>query len=188
MGLEEVLVGQLGDDLGVAAGVEAVAVVREKAFHHVFGLEFFHGGQGALHFVVDHAVVDGVLGCSGRGVGVCGMFGDGGHGHGAFCQRGCGCGGRGGLLTQLVVPAFLAENALVGIDCGPEHCVQVHLGQVQEVLLIFGRHRVHGLVREGHGVEECGHGALEEVQEGLLHREVLGPLQHRVLQYVKNAG
>ena len=56
------------------------------------------------------------------------------------------------LPFQLAVPALLLEDDGAPVDVGMEDRVQVDVHEVDEILLVGGRHRVHGLVREGHGV------------------------------------
>ena len=53
----EGLVGKLGDDFGVAAGVEAVGHVREQGLLRVLRQHGIRRGVHALHFVEDHAFV-----------------------------------------------------------------------------------------------------------------------------------
>ena len=88
---------------------------------------------------------------------------------------------------QLKVPAFLLEHRALVVDGRLEHRVQVHLHEILEVLGVGGRHRVHGLVGERHGVQERLHGRLQQVDEGLLDGEPLRAAQHRVLQNVEDA-
>ena len=56
------------------------------------------------------------------------------------------------LPFQLAVPALLLEDDGAPVDIGVEDRVQVDVHEVDEILLVGGRHGVHGLVREGHGV------------------------------------
>ena len=53
----EGLVGKLGDNFGVAAGVEAVGHVREQGLLRVLRQHGIRRGVHALHFVEDHAFV-----------------------------------------------------------------------------------------------------------------------------------
>ena len=53
----EGLVGELGDDFGVAAGIEAVGHVREQGLLGVLGQHGVGRGVHALHLVVDHSLV-----------------------------------------------------------------------------------------------------------------------------------
>ena len=90
-------------------------------------------------------------------------------------------------LVELVVPAFLLENAPVAVDGRMEHGVEVHVHQVEQVLLVGARHRVHGLVGEGERIEEGLHRGLQQVHEGLFDGEFVGPAKHRMLQDVEDA-
>ena len=90
--------------------------------------------------------------------------------------------------VQLVVPALLLKNGRLGVDSRVEHRVQVHVHQVVQILLVGGGNGVDGLVGVGHGVEECLHGALDQVDERLLDGELGRPAQHRVLKNMEHAG
>ena len=162
--VEELLVGELGDVVGVAARDPAVRRIGEERAHDAVQQELLWVGEGAPHLVVDHAVVGerglgGVLPTLARALG----------------------------LAQLVVPALLLEDARAVVDGRVQHRVQVHVHEVLEVLVVGGGHRVHGLVREGEGVQERLHRALEQVHEGLLDREAVGAAEHRVLEDVEDA-
>ena len=54
---QELLIGQVGDGLGVTAGIVAIDAVGEQ--HILDGLldDAVHTGHGTLHFVKDYAVV-----------------------------------------------------------------------------------------------------------------------------------
>ena len=96
--------------------------------------------------------------------------------------------GEGGTLTLLlVVPALLLEDAGAVVDVGVQDGIQVDVHEVHEVLLVGGRHGVHGLVGERERVEEGLHGALEQVDERFLDREALAAAQDRVLEDVEDA-
>ena len=86
------------------------------------------------------------------------------------------------------MPALLLEDLPTGVDIGVEHRVHVHVHEVEQVLLVGAAHGVHGLVREGQGVQEGLHTGAQQVHEGLLDREFLRAAQHRMLQDVKHAG
>ena len=158
--VQEVLVGELRDGARVAAGLVRVGGVGEQRRGDGV-VQHVHGvGKGALHLVEDHAVV------AQGAVFKLAALGD----------------------VQLVVPALLLEDGGLGVDGGVEHGVHVDARQVHEVLLVSGGDRVDRLVRVGHGVEERLHGALDEVNEGLLDGIALGAAQNRVLQDVEDAG
>ena len=86
------------------------------------------------------------------------------------------------------VPALLLEDAGVMQDGRGEHGVQIDLRQVQEVRLVQAGHRVHGLVRKGHRVQEGVHAALDQLHERLPDGILVAAAEHRVLQDVKHAG
>ena len=69
-----------------------------------------------------------------------------------------------------------------------QHGVHIDVHEVEQVLLVGGGHRVHGLVGEGQGVEERLHRGLEQVDEGLLDRVAVAAAEHRVLEDVEDAG
>ena len=45
--------------------------------------------------------------------------------------------------------------------------------KVLEILIIAARHRVHGLVRIGHGIQKGVQGSLYQFHEGILCRKIL---------------
>ena len=85
------------------------------------------------------------------------------------------------------VPALLLKHGLVHHGQRAEHRVQVHVHQVFEIRLVGGGKGVHRLVREGHGVEEGRHAALQQLQKRRFHRVLLAARQHRVLQNMEHA-
>ena len=72
-------------------------------------------------------------------------------------------------------------------DARVEAGVQVDVDQVEEVLLVLARHRVHRPVRAGHRVEERLEATLEQVDERLLARVALGAAEDAVLEDVRHA-
>jgi hypothetical protein len=80
------------------------------------------------------------------------------------------------------VPAFLTVNAVIVINGRAEYRVEIDPGQIDKILFVLGRYRIHGLVREGHGVKVGVHGALYEIQEGFLNGIVVGTCQNGVLK------
>jgi hypothetical protein len=95
-----------------------------------------------------------------------------------------------GLLggALLKVPALLPENVGVGAQRRGENRIQIDAQQVEKVLFVAAGKRIDGLVREGHGVEERGHGAFEQIQKRFLYRVFFRAAEHRMLQNVKHAG
>ena len=89
---------------------------------------------------------------------------------------------------QLIVPALLTEGGRVGDAEGVENGVQIDVHQIEKVLLIPGTDGVHGLIREGHGVEEGLKRALQQLHKGLLHGVLLRAAEDGVLQNVEDAG
>ena len=86
------------------------------------------------------------------------------------------------------MPALLAENVLFLVDIGIEHRVQIHVHQVPEVGVVAAGHGIHGLVRIGHRVQECIERSLDQLQEGVLDREIPRPAQYCVLDNMRDAG
>ena len=74
------------------------------------------------------------------------------------------------------------------VDRGVKDCVQVDAHEVLKVGRVGGRHRVHGLVREGEGVQEGLHGRLEQVDERLLHGIGLRAAEHGMLDDMEDPG
>ena len=82
------------------------------------------------------------------------------------------------ILLNFVVPALLTEDAVVMIDRGTEDRVKIYPCKIYEILLVLGGYRIHGLIREGHGVQEGIHGAFDQIQEGFLHGIIIRTCQH----------
>ena len=91
-------------------------------------------------------------------------------------------------VLRFVVPALLAEYILLFIDIGIEHRVQIHVHQILEIRVIAAGHRIHRLVRIGHGVQESVQGSLHKFHKGILDREVSRSAQHGVLNDMRHAG
>ena len=89
-------------------------------------------------------------------------------------------------VVELVVPAFLPEGVLG--DQREEHRVEIDVDEVVEVLEVLRRHRIGGLVRKRHGVEEGVERALDQLHERLLHRIFARPAEHRMLEDMRDAG
>ena len=88
--------------------------------------------------------------------------------------------------VRLPVPALLLKDAALLHRQRAEHRVEVDVHQVAEVRLVGGGEGIHRLVREGHGVEEGGHAALDQLHERRGHRVFFRPCQHRMLQNVEH--
>ena len=161
--VEELLVGQRGDGARHAARLVAVGGVGEERAADPLKEHLVRVGEGALHLVEDHAVVDQARVPVAR------------------------VGGRPVLAHELRVPALLLEDARAVVDGGVQDGVEVDVHQVLEVPLVGRGDGVHRLVREGQRVEEGLHAGLEQVDEGLLHGEAVRPAQDRVLQDMEDA-
>ena len=59
------------------------------------------------------------------------------------------------LRLHLVVPALLAEDLFFLINIRIKHRVHIDMDQVLKILVIAAGHRIHGLIRIRHGVQEC---------------------------------
>ena len=91
------------------------------------------------------------------------------------------------LPLKLIVPALLTEDLLLPIDVRIEHRIQIDMHEISEIRIVRARYRVHCLVRIGHRVQECVEGTLDELNEGILHGELTGSAQDRVLHDVGDA-
>ena len=173
--VQELLIGQVGDGTRRTARLEAVGRVGEQRRLQLVVEHGVRVGERALHLVVHHAVEHelrlAVLGLGRRhevardGVALVGLRVGG----------------------QLVVPALLLEDGALMVDGRVQHRVQVHVREVEQVLVVRACHGIQGLVGERHGVQERLHGALQQVHERLLDGELVRAAQHRVLQYVEHA-
>ena len=76
-------------------------------------------------------------------------------------------------VTQLIAPAFLAEDLRLVVDCGVQHRVHVHIQQVQKILVVAAADRIHGLIGIGHGIEEGIDRGLQQLHEGFLDRVLI---------------
>ena len=167
--VQELLVGERGNRARVAAALVRIGGVGiERGVDGV--VQHAHGvGQRTLHLVEHHAVIAQRALAQTRGAAVA---------IAVLALR----------QVQLVVPALLLKNGGLGIDGRVEHCVQVHVHQVVQILLVGGGNGVDGLVGVGHGVEERLHGALDQVHERFLDGELGRSAQHRVLKNMEHAG
>ncbi len=174
--LEELLVGEVGDGARRAARLEAVGRVGEQGRLQLVVQHRVRVGQGALHLVVHHAVQHEARRAVGR---------LGGR-HGVACH---GIARRGlHVAGQLVVPALLLEDGALAVDGRVQHCVEVHVGEVEQVLVVRAGHGVHRLVGERHGVQKRLHRAFQQVHERLFDGELVAAAQHGVLEDVEDAG
>ena len=57
-------------------------------------------------------------------------------------------------LLQMVIPSFLTENLFSLIDVRIKYRIQIHMHQILEILIITACHRIAGLVRISHGIQE----------------------------------
>ena len=89
---------------------------------------------------------------------------------------------------HLVVPALLPEDLLLPVQVRVEHRVQIDVHQVPEVRLIAARHRIDGLVRVGHGVQEGVERALHQLHKRIFGGILLRPAEDRVLHDVGHTG
>ena len=92
------------------------------------------------------------------------------------------------LLLQMVIPSFLAENLLFLINIRVKNSVQIHMHQVLEILVIAACHRITGLVRIGHGIQEGIQRALYQLYKWILQRKLAGTAQNAVFQNMRNTG
>ena len=92
------------------------------------------------------------------------------------------------LVHHLIVPALLPEDTRILDAVRMEHGIEIDIHQVIEILLVAGRHRIHGLIRIGHRVQEGVEGALCKLHKRVLQRKLLRPAQHGVLRDVGHAG
>ena len=150
---QELLIGQVGNMLRVAAGIPAIAVIREEDVQRLLINQLIHVAHGALHLVEHNALVQ-----------------------------------RRAVFVQLDVPAFLIEDVRVLQDARREHSVQIHLRQVQEILLVAAGHGVNRLVGEGHRVQERRHAALHQLDERFTDRILGTAAEDGMLQNVEYTG
>ena len=91
-----------------------------------------------------------------------------------------------GALGRCQVMALAAEG-LFGQQW-VEGGVEVHLGEVEQVLADVAGHREVGAVFAGHGVDEGCHAHLDHLEERLANRKAPGAGQHAVFENVGHAG
>ena len=88
--------------------------------------------------------------------------------------------------VELVMPAFLPEG--VFRDQRKQHRIEIHINEVVKVLQVLARHRIGGLVRKCHGVEEGVERPLQQFDEGLLHRIFAAAAQDRMFEDMRHPG
>ena len=55
-------------------------------------------------------------------------------------------------LFNLIMPALLHQHLRIFQHIGIEHRIKVNVHQILEVLVVAAGHRIHGLIRVGHGI------------------------------------
>ena len=89
--------------------------------------------------------------------------------------------------VKLITPAFLPEDFLMLIDVRVEHGIHVDVHQILKILVVAACHRINGLVRIGHGIQEGIQGAFHQFHEGILRREILRAAQDRMLHDMRDS-
>ena len=69
-----------------------------------------------------------------------------------------------------------------------EDGVEIHFGEVEEILFHIAGDGVVGAVGAGHGVDEGGHAGFEHFEKGLAHGKLAGAGEDGMLQDVGDAG
>ena len=90
-------------------------------------------------------------------------------------------------ILQLVVPALLHEDLGVLAHGRIEHCIEIDVHEILEVLGIAAGHGVHRLVRVGHRIQERIQRALHELDERLLQRVLARAAERRMLHDMRHA-
>ena len=171
---EEALVGEVGDGARRAARLEAIGRVGEERRLQLIVEHRVRIGERPFHLVVHHAVED-------EARRALGAFGSG------RCRILC-CASLADfdIVGQFVVPALLLEDGALLVDGRVQHRVQVHVHEVEQVLVVRAGHGVHGLVGKRHRVQERLHRAFQQVHERLFDGELPAAAQHRVLEDVEH--
>ncbi|KAF5038292.1 hypothetical protein DSECCO2_555780 [anaerobic digester metagenome] len=86
------------------------------------------------------------------------------------------------------MPAFLIQNARIFIYFGEEHGIQIHLHQIDKILIVRGGNGIGCPVGRGHGVDEGIQAALHQLHKGVLRRVIARAVQYRVFQDVGATG
>ena len=89
---------------------------------------------------------------------------------------------------EVVMPAFLHQDLFVLQHIREEDRIQVDVHQILEVGRIAAGNGIHGLIGEGHGVEEGVERAFDQFDEGFLQREFPGAAKNRVLADMGHTG
>ena len=152
------LIGQLRNGARMPTRLELVTRAREQRRVHRVIQHAIGVGQGALHLVEHHAVIAQRLGCVALSI------------------------------VQLKVPALLLEDGTLAINHRMQHGIHVHIHQIEQVLIVGTRHRIHGLIGERERVQKRLHRGLEQVHERLFDRKLVGAAQNRVFENVEHAG
>ena len=84
------------------------------------------------------------------------------------------------------MPAFLTKNLLFFINIRVEYCIHINMHQVLEILVIAACHRITGLVRVGHGIQEGIQRALYQLHKWILQRKLAGAAQNTMFQNMWN--
>ena len=92
------------------------------------------------------------------------------------------------VLISLIAPALLAEDLRTVVDRRMEYGIQIHIHQIQKILIVPAGYGINRLIRESHRVQEGLHRAFQKLHERLLHRVFVRAAQHRMLQNVEYTG
>ena len=89
---------------------------------------------------------------------------------------------------EMVMPTFLHQDLFVLQHIREKDGIQVDIHQIFEVGRITAGDGIHGLIGEGHGVEEGIERAFDQFDEGFLQREFPGAAKNRVLADMGHTG
>ena len=78
------------------------------------------------------------------------------------------------------MPAFLHEDLFILEHVREKDGIKVDVHEVLEIRCIAAGHRIHRLIREGHGIEEGIEGPFDEFDEGFLEGELAGAAKRRM--------
>ena len=90
--------------------------------------------------------------------------------------------------SQFIVPALLAQGKGIFGNQGVEYRIQVHIHQIAEVLVVAAGHRIYGLVRVGHGIQERVQGPFHQFHERFLQFVFAAAAQDGMFRDVGHAG
>ena len=87
----------------------------------------------------------------------------------------------------MIAPSLLTEDLFFMINVRIKDRVQVDMHQILKILIVAARHRITGLVRICHGVQERIQGSFDQFYERILKRKFPGSAENTVFENMRHS-